>query len=127
MSIINNEYAELFEKLKNIHTNAQGETYTKDTTETPDHFINIINELIRFENVLIEIIGSFIWVSGDTKPYKDIIKSLNFKWSPNKTSWYLAPENYRSRSRKDYSMDDIRGIYGSQEVVNKPFKKLWMP
>jgi len=124
MATINNEYAELFEKLKNIHTNAQGETYTKDTNETPEQFINIINELIRFENVLIEIIGSFIWLSGETKPYKDIIKSLNFKWSHNKTAWYLSPEGYRSRSRKDYSMDDIRGMYGSQEVEKQPLKKL---
>jgi len=124
MKKVNAEYAELFEKLKNVHTNAQGERYTKDTDETPEHFINIINELIRFDGVLIEIIGSFIWVSGETKPYKDKLKNLGFKWSANKSAWYLPPDGYRRRSRKDYSMDDIRGMYGSKEVENQPYKKL---
>jgi len=124
MKKVNSEYAELFEQLKKVHTNAQGERYTKETTETPEQFINIINELIRFEGVLIEIIGSFIWVSGNTKSYKDQLKALGFKWSPNKSSWYLAPEGYKRRSHKNYSMDDIRGMYGSQEVENQPYKKI---
>jgi len=124
MKRVNAEYAELFEQLKNVHTNAQGEQYTKETNETPEQFINIINELIRFEGVLIEIIGSFIWVSGETKPYKEQLKRLKFKWSPNKSSWYLAPDDYKRRNHKNYSMDDIRGMYGSKEVDNKPYKKV---
>ena len=124
MKVVNGEYAALFEKLKNVHTNAQGERYTKETNEAPEHFINIINELIRFDNILIEIIGSFIWVSGETKPYKEELKRLGFKWSQNKSSWYLPPDGYRRRSRKDYSMDDIRGMYGSKEVENQPYGKI---
>ena len=41
------EYEKLWERLKNVHQNAQGETYTKETTETPQEFINIINTLVR--------------------------------------------------------------------------------
>ncbi|MDW8735427.1 S24 family peptidase [Streptococcus suis] len=38
MKILNNEYDELFSKLKNTHKNKEGETYTKETTETPEQF-----------------------------------------------------------------------------------------
>lgn len=124
MKTINNEYAALFEKLKEIHTNAECETYRKATNETPEHFINIINELIRFEGVLIEIIGSFIWVSQNTKPYKEKLKELNFKWHSTKSAWYLPPEGYKKRNHKNFSLDDIRNMYGSQEVENKPYSKI---
>jgi len=124
MKTVNSQYAKLFEILKNIHVNAQGEKYTKETNETPEQFISIINELIRFEGILIEIIGSFIWVSGNTKPYKEQLKEMGFKWSSNKTSWYLAPEGYKRRNRQTYSMEEIRNMYGSQEVQNKPYSKL---
>jgi len=124
MKAVNGEYSRLFEQLKNIHTNAQGERYTKDTQETPEHFINIINELIRFEGVLIEIIGSFIWVSGETKPYKDKLKEMGFRWSSNKSSWYLAPDGYKRRNHRNYSLDEIRGMYGSKEVENQPYRKI---
>ena len=124
MKQINAEYQKLFAKVGHIHTNAKGETYEKATAETPEHFINIINELIRFEGVLIEIIGSFVWCSGETKPYRDNFKEMGFKWSPNKSSWYLAPEGYKRRNRQNYSLNDIRNMYGSQEVENQPYQKL---
>lgn len=55
MKILNNEYDELFSKLKNTHKNKDGETYTKETTETPEQFKDIINQLF---NTFLEIIQS---------------------------------------------------------------------
>ena len=118
MKAVNNEYDQLFPRLKNTHRNAAGETYTKETAETADQYRDIINALIRLrmDGVEIEIIGCFIWVSGNTKPYKDDIKALGFKWSTNKTAWYHSPPDYRKRSRKDYTMGDIRNMFGSARV-----------
>ena len=78
MAQLNNEYDDLFEKLKNTHKNKEGETYTKETNETVEQFKDIINYLfsLKMENVSVEIVGSFIWLTGNTKPYKDEIKKL---------------------------------------------------
>ena len=119
MKAINNEYDCLFEIVKTVHRNKDGETYRKETTETPSQFKDVVNALIKLkmDGVEIELIGCFLWVSGNTKPYKDDIKALGFKWSTNKCSWYIAPDNYRKRSRKQYSMNDIRGMFGSAHVA----------
>ncbi len=47
--VMQNEYEIMWERLKNIHTNSEGETYTKGTTETPQEFINIINVLTSLD------------------------------------------------------------------------------
>ena len=73
------EFEKLWERLKNVHQNAKGETYAKTsetTTETPKEFINIINTLIRLNGLEVEICGSWIWVSGNTKEHKEILKQL---------------------------------------------------
>ena len=124
MQKVNAEFEELFGRLKNIHVNSEGETYTKATTETANDFMDIIDKIIHFENVTIEIIGSFIWCSGNTKPYKETLKELSFKWSSNKTAWYLPPEGYRKRGRKPFGMDEIREMFGSEKVPNNPRVKL---
>ncbi len=118
MKIVNAEFETLFPGLKNIHKNKDGETYQRETTETPEHFRDIINSLLslKMDSVDIELIGSFLWVSGNTRPYKDQIKALGFKWSQNKTAWYIAPEDYRKRSRKQFDMDEIRIMYGCSKV-----------
>jgi hypothetical protein len=68
---------------------------------------------MSMDNIIIEIIGCFVWVTGDTKPNKDRLKALKFQWHSKKTAWYLKPEDYRKRSRKDYDLDEIRSMYGT--------------
>ena len=114
MKEINREYDELFPRLKNLHTNKDGETYTKETNEAPNYFKDIITALMRMNGVTVEVIGSFIWVSGNTKAHRDELKKLGFKWHSKKECWFKAPEGYRRSGKKDYSMDDIRGMYGVQ-------------
>lgn len=119
MKDINNEYDSLFEELKNTHKNKEGEYYTKETTaETAEEWREVIASLIQLKmvNVKIEVIGSFLWLSGDTKPYKEKIKTLGFRWNNNKKAWYKSPEGYKKHSGKLYDMNDIRGMYGSTTI-----------
>jgi curved DNA-binding protein CbpA len=121
MKKLNNEYDELFEKLKDKHKNKEGEFYTKETEETPNEWRTLISQLIALKMVAvtIEVIGSFLWVSGNTKPYREELKGLGLKWSPKKSSWYQSPAGYRRYTKKDYNMNDIRQMYGSQKVKEK--------
>ena len=114
MKAINKEYDEVFPRLKNVHTNKDGQTYTKENNETPDEFKDIITALMRMQGVTAEIIGSFIWVSGNTRPYKDQLKALGFKWHSKKACWYKSPEGYRKYNKKQFSMDEVRDMYGVQ-------------
>ncbi len=127
MQIINGEYDHLFKLVKNRHKNKYGETYTtaKETSETPEHFRNIITALFKLKmvSVEIEVIGTFLWVSGNTKEYKEQIKTLGFKWSQNKTAWYLAPAGYRKRNSKQFGLNEIRTMYGSAKVKEKEGNK----
>jgi curved DNA-binding protein CbpA len=127
MQEIKNEYDVLFAKLKDVHQTKDGETYTakQSNTETAEQFKNIIDELMRMDDITIEIIGCFVWVTGQTKNYKDKLKSMKFQWHTKKIAWYLKPEDYRRRSHKDYELDEIREMYGTNgEMKSKGTTKL---
>jgi len=124
MQSINAEYDILFEQLKTVHTTATGDTYTANTNETPEQFKNIINRLIVLEGISIEIIGSWVWVTGNTYQHKEVIKSLMFRWSNSKKAWYFHGDNYHKTSKKTFTLDEIRDLYGSQTITNKPQLKL---
>ena len=102
--------------VKNIRRNEKGEKYTKETSETMEEFKEVIDKIIHFKNVNIEIIGSWIWLTGDTRTYKEIIKELGFRWSKNKIAWYYHKDEFRKRSSKVLSLDDIREKFGSERV-----------
>jgi len=105
-----------FSRLKTIHVSHMGEKYTQDTDESADEFMDIIDILLHLHGVDVELCGSWLWITGDTKPYKDKLKSIGGRWSHNKKCWYIHRGDYHRYHSKSYSLDDIRNMYGS-----KPF------
>ena len=124
-----NEFERLWERLKNVHQNAKGETYTKntETDETPQEFIHIINTLVRLRGVEVEICGSWIWVSGNTKEHKDVLKQLGFRFAYKKKAWYYHKDKFRKKSREELTMDDIRDMFGSKRYEHKQEEEKQLP
>ena len=122
--ITQNEYEIMWERLKNIHTNSNGETYTKETTETPQEFINIINVLISYLDISIEVCGSWLWITGNTKLHKEVLKNLKFRYAHKKQAWYYHTEPYRKKSKRELTLDEIRNMFGSEKYQYKQEKEL---
>ena len=122
--IMQNEYEIMWERLKNIHTNSNGETYTKETTETPQEFINIINVLISYLDISIEVCGSWLWITGNTKLHKEVLKNLKFRYAHKKQAWYYHTEPYRKKGKRELTLDEIRDMFGSEKYQSKQEKEL---
>lgn len=110
------EYETVFERLKTVHVNTKGEEYRKATTETPQAFADIINKVIHLKGVTIEIIGSWVWLTGNTLLYKETIKAAGFFWSRNKQAWYYNGEEKKSPRRGRYNMGQLRTMWGTTEI-----------
>lgn len=82
----------------------------------------IISQILHFENITIELVGSWIWLSGDTKEIKDKLKELGFKWASKKKMWYYGEMKGKSHGEK--SIDEIKGKYGSRTFKKKENEKL---
>lgn len=116
MAAINEEYSKLWDLVKDTHKTQDGKTYTRTgetaTKEAPQDFINLIDKLLKLHGITIEIIGAFVWITGDTKTNKDALKALNFRWHSKKSAWYLPPDWYRKHNKKQYTLDEVRNMFG---------------
>lgn len=77
-----------------------------------------LNQIINL-NVNIEVVGSWIWLTGNTYPVKDDIKKAGFKFASKKKAWYWNDGTFKKFSNKTLSLDEIKGKYGAQKVANK--------
>ena len=82
----------------------------------------IISKILHYEDIIIEVVGSWIWLDGDTKPLKDTLKDLGFKWASKKKKWYYG--EMKGRNLKPKSMDDIKAKYGCETLRTKSRKRL---
>lgn len=124
---LNNEFEYLSAQVLN------GEFYSKYSTEGKQNEVNIsealqeiINNLIKINLVacFVEVCGGWLWVSGNTRPIKDDLKQIGFKFSVKKCSWYWHEEGYKKRTRKVFDMDSIRKLWGSSPVLINPVNQL---
>lgn len=112
MQQINAEYETLFNELKNSSKS------DNESKETSSSFINIINELIKYENINIDIVGSWLWISGNTYAIKDQLKKIGFRWSKGKKKWYYADTLSNKKKKGTLSYNQIVSKYGKQTITS---------
>jgi len=131
---INAEYDRLFKLLKDRHesksadskeSNAKTDFNNMKYDFTEDELLReMLQKVIHFDGITLEIIGNWLWISGNTYQYRKELKDLGFKFAGQKKSWYWHSEAFRKRSHKKLSMEDIRNYYGSTEVETDGTKRL---
>ncbi|MEC0434404.1 DnaJ domain-containing protein [Bacillus subtilis] len=72
--LLKEEYEQIYQRL------------SKDSSSS-DSYPDVIDSLMKY-NVDIEIIGTWVWVSGQTYQIRDELKELGFKWAGKKKAWF---------------------------------------
>lgn len=113
------QYEEAYNRLRNTHRNAEGETYEKETQQTAAEYADLINQLLHIPGLIIELCGSWLWITGNTYEARDQLKALGFRFSRKKQAWYFHSEPYRKHGKSEKSMQDIRNMYGSEKYATR--------
>lgn len=118
MKLVNQAYDEL----KNDSGTAQAKQ-EGDLSSYGEDIFNALSAIIHL-GFDIEICGAWVWLHGDTKPHRDLLKQSGFRWAPKKCLWYFRPADYKSKGRGKFTMDEIRAAHGSEKVTMKERTKL---
>lgn len=113
MKLINNAYSWLKDNLPLF----VDETKTQQESTITDELSTAIDAIKHLHDINIELMGCWLWVTGDTRTHKDIFKANGFRWSPKKASWYFSPKTDNKHFYKGKkSLDEIRSHYGSKTI-----------
>ena len=118
---INTEYDYLVGRLPKDETGKTAES----TAEARKDFRmdkalrEVLNKIIRFDGLNIEIVGLWIWVDGNSYPYKETLKECGFQWSRARKKWHYTPYDRGYYKGQKKSFNDIRDKYGSMVVENE--------
>ena len=130
MQEINSEYDRLFKALpKDSTENAKSAAGAAGASTSADGVTDamraVLEKLAGLAGITIEICGSWVWVSGDTYPVKDIIKAAGCFFSSKKKMWYWREEKEGWHGRRGGAdMATIRLKYGSQSYTGTAQKEL---
>ena len=92
--------------------------------EVDEAYLKVIKELISIPDITVEVIGSWIWVSGNTFPIRETLKKLTFHFAPVKKMWYINTTGIKTKKGKELNIDQIRSKYGTTVFDFKGPKKI---
>lgn len=121
MQAINTEYAFACAKL------AKGAGLSDEDADTEirlsEEYRQVIEKIINLPGIVIEIVGNWIWVTGETKPVKKNLKEAGFYFASKKIAWYYRNEVFKTRG-SGAPLEQIRAKYGSEKINRKQQDKV---
>lgn len=113
MQEVNREYAFACAKI------LKGENLSAEETEQEirlsEEYRNVIEQITNLPNIIIEVVGHWIWVTGNTYPVKAQLKQAGLFFASKKVAWYYRAEEYKTKGGKK-TLDEIRSKYGTEQV-----------
>lgn len=121
MQDINVQYKDA---LRGEYRKTKSDDDTEEAIDRDERAAAALSLIISLPGIAIEIVGRWLWVTGETFPVRDELKKAGFKWASKKRAWHWsAPEDACRRGGKQ-DLEEIRAKYGSRAVTSRPFHSL---
>jgi hypothetical protein len=109
--------------VESVDENGTAHTYYyKEATEQAviDKIAEVIaSGVLQSTSVELWLIGTWLWVKGDTKPYRKTLgrEGLGFQWNQNRACWqWHLPTKYRSNN-SPHGFEYLAGKYGAAHIA----------
>lgn len=112
------EYTTAYNRFKNIHRDQKTDQTEKTEYReyTAEEFADIINKVIHLDGVEIEIVGTWIWLGGNTYAHRETIKAAGFFFSSKHKKWYFNGSTKKSKKHSKLSYEEVKDIHGCKTV-----------
>ena len=98
-------------------------SFANDGTPSIDEALAAIYAKLRhLPGINLEVCGGWLWVTGETYPVRNQIKAEGLRFSSNKKAWYWHPDGYHKRSKRSFSMHEVRNMWGSEDLKSEPLQ-----
>jgi hypothetical protein len=115
MQEINKEYA--FATAKAIKGANLSDEEVENEILSSEAYRQAIEKVIHLDGVILELVGYWLWATGNTYPVRATLKDAGFMFASKKLAWYFRTAEYKVSKGGKKSLDEIRSKYGS-EVLN---------
>ena len=123
MQTLNDEYERLSFLL--INSNEDFDQSRKEwEMELSEAIQEKLDKIISLAGIEIELIGNWLWVSGNTFSVRNILKQEGFFFSHPKAAWYFHQGTYIKKSGVILSMHEMRKLWGQQKIQSEVQEQL---
>ncbi|MFT3704784.1 MAG: hypothetical protein QM802_20635 [Agriterribacter sp.] len=87
-----------------------------------EEYRKVIEKIIHLPAIVIEVVGNWIWVTGNTFPVKTVLKDAGLLYASKKIAWYYRSEAFKTRGT-NAPLEEIRRKYGTETIHTRQASK----
>lgn len=103
-----------------IRTHGDSAESAKAAADVPEAYMAAVSAVAARADLIVELVGSWVWVTGNTYGNRDILKAAGYRWAAKKGAWYWHLPDAKPGRRSKMSLDQIKDKYGAQRVSGAP-------
>lgn len=117
-----NQFKEMSAEYEEIQIKGfKKEAAANDIVLSPEA-LQALRKIIHLEMLEIELIGSWLWVSGNTFEFKETLKAACFKWNSKRKKWFFSENKSFGYYKGDF--EELKQHHGSQKIKTQSVAKL---
>lgn len=110
-----NQYDEAVKRIERFGETKQDREQAAQ--EVPEDFRRVVDIALSCDGVIVDLVGSWIWVSGNTFTHKDKLRSAGYQWSSKHKKWYYSGDTDTKKHRgTKMTYQQVCDLYGKQRI-----------
>lgn len=115
MQRLNAEYSRMIEHIaKHGEVKADREAAA---AEVPEEYAAAVAAAVNLKGVILEMVGSWIWASGNTYANREALKKAGYIYINKRKMWAWRPATAANTGHSKKGMDWIKAKYGSERIT----------
>jgi len=112
-----NEYQKLLKTTLKSSNLSDEDIHNEEVID--EHIRAAMESVINLPGINIELVGKWIWISGNTYPIKEALKAANFIFIKKDQTPFWVFKGVESTGRGKMSLDEIKSKYGAKKYGKK--------
>ena len=113
MQEINGQYAAAVEWIAKY---GEGREQADAAKEVPAEYMAAVAAAVNLPGVVLELIGTWLWASGNTFPAKEALKAAGYVWIGKRRMWAWKPAGAAPSGHSRKGIDWIKAKYGCSRL-----------
>lgn len=114
MQEINKQYKEA---VNWIAKHGEGKDRQDAAQEVPEEFVAAVAAVVNLDGIVLDLVGAWIWATGNTRAHKDALKAAGYRWASKKFAWYWRPEWAAVGKGGKKTLEEIKDKYGCERII----------
>ncbi|MBQ6175392.1 MAG: DnaJ domain-containing protein [Clostridia bacterium] len=126
MKEVNRQYEQAAERLAGDSKPGQ-KVNTDYSVFDADAFRRAVEVAAHYPDIVLELVGRWLWATGNTYPCRDELKAAGYRWSHSHKAWYYRDDSDICTKGGKKTLDEIKAKYGSERIVSANWASVTLP